>query len=431
RKDKKQNTSVPPPPITEEEVEKKLSQAEKAGINVESALQELEGLRSRRTAGEIHVTLFGQVSTGKSSIVRSLLPEARPEVDPRAGTTRTIDRFCWTSPAGDRLILTDLPGLNEPDGTMNQLAREEALRAHLVVYLVDGDLSRDQFEELKAITTLEKPVIMALNKADLYTKDELTKIRIRLGEHTKEMQKIELVAVSAGAIREMTIVHPDGREEVVQREVQPQVAELVSVLQRRLDGDNRALEQLRDASVFVLASRKIDEALKNHRRTKSEQIVTEHTRMAVLGALAAVTPGTDILIQGYLGVRLVKSLCELHEVSAHHMNIDQFLQMAGERFGKVLPLSLAIAGNALKAFPGVGTLAGGITHAVAYGLLFDSLGRAVSRTLESRGALPAAVTLRTFEETLSENLGTRARRLAKLALQQLRTAGKGTERTGE
>ena len=39
-----------------------------------------------------------------------------------------------------------------------------------------------------------------------------------------------------------------------------------------------------------------------------------------------------------------------------------------ERAGKALPLSLAVAGNGLKAFPGVGTVAGGIAHAVAYGL---------------------------------------------------------------
>jgi hypothetical protein len=89
---------------------------------------------------------------------------------------------------------------------------------------------------------------------------------------------------------------------------------------------------------------------------------------------------------------------------------------------KAVPLSLAIAGNALKAFPGTGTIAGGLAHAVAYGLLFDSLGRAVARTLEARGELPPKVVTATLEETLSENLEKRAGRLAQIALGQARAA---------
>ena len=44
-------------------------------------------------------------------------------------------------------------------------------------------------------------------------------------------------------------------------------------------------------------------------------------------------------------------------------------------------LTLAIAGNAFKAFPGVGTISGGVIHAVAYGMIFDSLGRAAAETM--------------------------------------------------
>ena len=51
--------------------------------------------------------------------------------------------------------------------------------------------------------------------------------------------------------------------------------------------------------------------------------------------------------------------------------------------GKALPLSLAVAGNGLKAFPGVGTVAGGLVHAVAYGLIFDALGRSLVHDAEA------------------------------------------------
>ncbi|MCU0937296.1 MAG: 50S ribosome-binding GTPase, partial [Gammaproteobacteria bacterium] len=142
-----------PPPPTEAEVRGRIERAVAAGAaaEAEAARQELDELAARREAGQIHVALLGPVSTGKSSLVRALLPEATTAVSPVGGTTREVTRYTWQSPAGDQLILSDLPGLLEADGTLDRLAREEALRAHLVVYLIDGDLTRDQLTALHEV----------------------------------------------------------------------------------------------------------------------------------------------------------------------------------------------------------------------------------------------------------------------------------------
>ncbi len=79
---------------------------------------------------------------------------------------------------------------------------------------------------------------------------------------------------------------------------------------------------------------------------------------------------------------------------------------------------MAIAGNALKAFPGLGTISGGLLHAVAYGLIFDSLGRAAAQTLASRGELRPYPAARVFEDLLRENLETGAGRFAQMAIAQ-------------
>lgn len=417
---------VEPEVPDEAELTARLERAETQGVDAAAARRELMELGSRRETGEVHVALFGQVSMGKSSVVRALLPDAHPEVDPRGGTTRHLERHVWRSPAGDRLVLVDMPGLNEADGELEALSRDEAQRAHIVVYLVDGDLTRDQYQDIERIISLGKPVIVAVNKADLWGDQDRERIRERIRARLGQARDLEVVTVSAGALREVTLVHSDGREEMVTRRSPPRVAELVRALQRRIDQDTGAIERLRDAAVFVLASDKLDSALAEHRRVQADAVVSDYTRKAVIGALAAVTPGTDVLIQGYLGVRMVKALCDLYEVPVHKVDIERLLGMASGRLGKLLPLTLAIAGNALKAFPGVGTLTGGLAHAVAYGLLFDGLGRAVARTLASRGELPPGIALRNFEETLGENLETRARRLAKLALSQDRPDRAGT-----
>jgi hypothetical protein len=413
-------------PPSETEVQQRLVQAAEIGVEVGPVTRELAELAARREAGEIHVALLGQVSTGKSSLIRALLPGAEPEVGPVGGTTRVVTRYQWQSPAGDRLVLTDLPGLAEADGRLDALSREEAQRAHVVVYLVDGDLTRDQYQALQAVLALDKPVVLALNKSDLLSAADLGQVGARLRERVAAAERVEVVAVSAGAERELVRVHPDGREEVVTRRLPARMDGLAAALQRRIDADREALDGLRDAAVFVLARAKLDEALAAHRRERAEAIVAGYTKKAVLAALAAVSPGTDLLIQGYLGVQLVRELGTLYEAPIGQVEIERLLRTASRRFGRTLPLLLAVAGNGLKAFPGLGTLAGGVVHAVAYGLLFDSLGKAVADTLASRGVLAEQVALQSFEERLRVDVETRARALARIALGE----GRGTDAGG-
>ncbi len=406
----------PTAPPTQEEVERRIAHGEELGVDLSVVRQELAELKNRRATGEVHIALFGEISTGKSSLVRALLPQAEVDVSVRGGTTRDVIRHVWLSTAHDRLILTDMPGLNEASGELDTMAREEAMRSHVVVYVCDGDLTRDQYRELQALIALNKPMVLVLNKMDQYTSEELQLVRGRLLERVEGSARIDVVAITAGGTQEILRVFPDGREERVIRELSPQVAPLADALQRCIDSDLSTLEQLRDSTVFVLAARKLDEALTAHRRTKADELVGQYARKAVVGAIAAVAPGTDLLIQGYLGISLLKEMCALYEVPARQMDLQRLLEQSGRHVAKTLPIMLAVAGNGFKAFPGLGTLAGGMLHAVAYGLIFDSLGKAVSQTLETRGELQPAPAVLLFEEKLGEDLESRARKFARMAL---------------
>jgi hypothetical protein len=115
---------------------------------------------------------------------------------------------------------------------------------------------------------------------------------------------------------------------------------------------------------------------------------------------------------------MVKDLCELYNSPVKQLDIDKFLDFSQDQMKKSIPLVLAVAGNGLKAFPGIGTVAGGLVHAVAYGMIFDALGKSVSKTLEQRGQLRAAPAALTFKEMLNENLESRAKLFAKLVFEQ-------------
>ena len=159
------------------------------------------------------------------------------------------------------------------------------------------------------------------------------------------------------------------------------------------------------------------QAEQSHRRRRAEELTRSYSKKAMLGAMAAITPGSDLVIQGYLGVSLVRALAKLYEVPVRGMDTDLLMELVQTRVARSTTIMLAVAGNALKAFPGVGTLVGGITHAAAYGMIFEALGKAVAASLESRGALRPAQAAQVFEENLSEDLEARARRFARLALE--------------
>ncbi|MDH3587935.1 MAG: 50S ribosome-binding GTPase [Gammaproteobacteria bacterium] len=415
-----------PEALTEEALQERMAQSEQLGIDVDSARQELVGLAQRKAAGDFRIALFGEISAGKSALIRALLPQADDiTVSARGGSTRELSDYIWTSPAGDRLIVTDVPGLNEADGLLDQPAKDEALRAHAVVFVCDNDLTRAQHDAVGALRELHRPMIVALNKTDRFTDVELEQLRTSLRQRVEQLgeeqlsvdqdDSIDIVAISAAPLEKIVRQLPDGTEQVETRAVIPEIDELGDALQRMMDRDPVMMEELRDASVFILARRKLDVAEAQYRKERSQELISEYTRKAMVGALAAVAPGTDILIQGYLGANFVRELCELYDVSPRDIDVQQFLKLSQMHIGKALPLLMAIGGNALKAFPGAGTVAGGLMHAVAYGLIFDALGSSLTRTLSESGRLRPAPAASLFRKQLSENLEKRTARVAKLA----------------
>jgi len=228
--------------------------------------------------------------------------------------------------------------------------------------------------------------------------------------------QVVIAGIATQPVRRVIKIDPDGTEHEEEQQLPPQIDELRAAVQAALDSNMALLEHLRDTAIFELTARKLEQSKTAHRVKASADLVKTYTRRAVAGGLAAISPGTDILIQGYLGTRMVKALCELYEVPVREIELQKLLTLTQKQIRTALPLLLAVAGNAAKAFPGVGTLAGGLMHAVAYGLIFDALGRAVTRTLETRGELRPAPASLMFRDNLATDVETQARKLLRLAL---------------
>jgi uncharacterized protein len=415
RTGQRSSSSVP----DRESIEARVADLRAHEVDTASLEQELIELDRRRLSGECHVALFGEISTGKSSLIRSLA-NAAVEVDVIGGTTQWVRHFHGRLPDGRELVLADMPGTGEVSGSQReQLARDEALRAHAVVYVVSSDLTRAQDAELRWLAGFGKPLILVLNKIDLFDDSERETL---LGVLAKRYGAIcrAIVAVSAGGSDRFERRLEDGRIEHVSRERSADVAVLLDALMHVAEDGADALEPAREAAVLASLGQRSSTLAHELAVRESEATVTRYTRRAVVGAMAAVAPGSDIIIQGALGTAMVRELARIHDVPVRELDVENLLTRLGLTIRNTTAIVLAIAGNALKAFPGLGTLGGGVLHAIAYGLAFDSLGHAVALTLAEHARLDQAEAEQTMRNLLTEPSRERVERVARVVIDSLR-----------
>ena len=374
---------------------------------VAAAHEELAELDRRASSDALYLALFGEISTGKSSLIRALTGEA-VEVSVTGGTTLQAKLYSAQLPGKHSLMIADVPGTNEADArARGVLAREEALRAHVVALVVTGDLSRAQASEWQWLVAFGKPVWLILNKIDRYSETELAQLLVRL----KEKFGTDAIAVSAGYDESVSVIDADGVESQRLRKIPAKVTPLLSKLAQfasENQGNKAKLEPARSHAVLNALDLKLSGAEHSRRLSQGEQIVTQYTRRAMIGAMASVAPGSDLVIQGALSFGLVKALTELYGIGMTKLDIDDLLALLGGKLKGSITLLLAIAGNAAKAFPGLGTLGGGALHAVAYGLLFQSIGRALlecldRQLLDARGGVDRLALLKHLSVDLGDH----------------------------
>ena len=410
----------PPPAPDRGSLEQRIAQLRERGADTGALVQELGELDRRRASARIYVALFGEISTGKSSLIRALSPHSRIASDARGGTTREVAHYDGVLPDGRTLVLADVPGSREAGGEAHEtLAREEALRAHAVIYLCASDLNRHQADELRWLAEFGKPLLLVLNKADQWTVAERDQLLARLGQQSRGIASAVL-AISAGGGERYQRQLGDGSTESVERQRKPVIEPLLQALIRLTAPGAQGLENIRENAVLAGLHQRTGTLEAQTRAEEAERIVRKYARRAIVGALAAVAPGSDLVIQGVLATGLTRALAELYGVKVSDVQIEDFLQQARLTLRTGSSIVLAVAGNALKAFPGLGTLGGGVLHAFAYALIFDSMGRALAASLAERHSLDQDDAGARLKELLADAGATRLQQLATLTMDALR-----------
>ena len=134
-------------PLSQADIEARLHEAEAAGVDVSDAQAELKELAARKDT--VHLCFFGEVSSGKSSLIKALVPEANVVVDVVGGSTDDVRHYRWRDDSGAEILLTDVPGIGGHEDGLTHLAVEEATRANVVLFVCDSDLTRPEVASIK------------------------------------------------------------------------------------------------------------------------------------------------------------------------------------------------------------------------------------------------------------------------------------------
>ena len=162
--------------------------------------------------------------------------------------------------------------------------------AHIVVYVTDGDLNRSQHQALTELLQLQKPLILVLNKTDRYNAVETA----ALSAKTRRASMLIRIWRSYRPRRHHTpglAPHARRQRTAGERAVAPQVQAVSSALQRMIDGKPADPGPAERQCNLCPASEKLDEAIAATRQTWADELIDSCAVKAVIGALAAITPG--------------------------------------------------------------------------------------------------------------------------------------------
>ena len=331
----------------------------------------VQGMLDKIEHGHLHLSVFGRVSTGKSSLLNALIGEERFSVSPLHGETRYSSMEAWREQEAGGVYLIDTPGLDEAGGEDREaLAREVAGRSDLVIFVLDGDITETELEALRAVLALGRPIIIALNKSDLYTKDETARLLDSVRAKTESLIDPAHVLTVAAQPRPQTVIEVDeqGNEVTTERTRAPDVAELRLKLWEILESEGKTLAAL-NASLFAAdLSDQVGRRILEARKEIGEKLVRTYCIGKGIAVAFNPVPVADLFAAAFIDVGMVVHLSRVYD----------------------LPLSKQEAGSIVKVIVAESAALMGTVwalHLVSSALKVGTLGLSTILTAGAQGAI--------------------------------------------
>ena len=243
-------------------------------VQREALQQERARVAAELQRGDLVLVVFGTGSAGKTSLIRALLQEVVGQVGAAMGSTQECTSYRLRLRDLQRgLRLVDTPGILEAgrDGhNREQVARQQAAQADLLLLVVDGDLRAAEDAVFEALASLGKRLILVLNKCDLRGEEEERRLLGLLRRRTAgRIASDDVVAASAAP---QSVPMPGGRPLQPQAEIDALLRRIAQVL--HTDGEELIADNI------LLQSRRLSDAgrqlLGEQRQSDAEAIVDRY-----------------------------------------------------------------------------------------------------------------------------------------------------------
>jgi GTP-binding protein Era len=275
----------------------------------------VEAMLDKLQHGHLHIAAFGRVSTGKSSLLNALIGEDKFTVSPLHGETRQSAIEPWSEIEAGGVYLIDTPGLDEAGGEDREsLAREVANRSDLVIFVLDGDITESELQALKTLLEQGRPVIIALNKRDLYTNDELDALVRSVREKTDGIVQPSDVLAVAAQPKPQTLIEVDsaGHETATSRPRAVDVERLKLRLWDIFEAEGKTLAAL-NASLFAAdLSDQVGKRILNARRELGDRMVRTYCIAKGIAVAFNPVPVADLFAAAFIDVGMVMHLSRVY-----------------------------------------------------------------------------------------------------------------------
>ena len=288
--------------------------------------QQVAELYYRLQSEVLQVAVFGLVGRGKSSLLNALLGQSIFPTGPTHGTTQDIQTVTWLTgipltgslrPAQGSVVLVDTPGLDEVGGADRaRQALEIARQVELILFVTAGDLTRPEAEALAELRQAGKPILLVLNKSDLYPDlDRQVIYDTLIHERVKDIltpADIVMVAAAPRQIRPVTLPTGQIRGEVRMGDpdVEPLRQKIIQVLER----EGKMLLALNALTSALQWQRQMVQQHRQFFRGAGQVLITQVLlAKACLLALCSWSVG-DVVINLGLDVALILGLSRVYHL---------------------------------------------------------------------------------------------------------------------
>jgi GTP-binding protein Era len=331
----------------------------------------VQAMLDKLTHGHLHIAVLGRVSTGKSSLLNALIGEQRFSVSPLHGETKRSAMEQWSEVEAGGVYLIDTPGLDEAGGEQREeLAREVAQRSDLVMFVLDGDITESERRALKTLLAQGRPVIVVLNKRDLYTDDEVEALLGSIRSKTAGLVQSRDVLAVAAEPRPQVVVTIDsaGNEVTGSRSRAPDIEALRLRLWEIFESEGKTLAAL-NASLFAAdLSDQVGRRILNARRKLGDRLVRSYCVAKGVAVAFNPIPVADLFAAAFIDVGMVMHLSRVY-------GLPLSKKEAGSLVGVIAAEAAALMGSVWA------------LHAVSSALKVGSLGLSTILTAGAQGAI--------------------------------------------